>query len=64
MTLQSIPERGVPLSNMDMLVGVTASHSMFAFVDGFHGCTQINVHPHDLKNTSFKTFMVIFITQS
>lgn len=37
------------LSNIDMLVGVIAGHSMFSFTNGFNGYNQIKIDPYDVE---------------
>ena len=49
-----------PLPYIDTLVDNTAKHSLFFFMDGFSGYTQIRIAPEDMENTTFLTMWGTF----
>lgn len=52
---KACPKDEFSLSNIDMLVDVTAGHSIFSFLDGFYGFNQIKMNLLDAEKTVFPT---------
>ncbi|XP_027187860.1 uncharacterized protein [Cicer arietinum] len=49
------PKDDFPLPHIDILVGNTARHSLFSFMDGFSGYNQIKMAAEDMEKTTFIT---------
>ena len=49
------PKDDFPLPHIDMLVDSTTGHSMFSFMDGFFGYSQILMALENMMTTSFIT---------
>ncbi|XP_017628526.1 uncharacterized protein LOC108471417 [Gossypium arboreum] len=54
------PKDNFPLPHIDTLADNTASYSLFSFINGFFGYTQIKMHPEDMEKTAFITLWGTF----
>lgn len=54
---KACPKNELPLANIEMLVNVATSDSMFFFMDGFNCYSQIKMIPLNTKKTTFQTPM-------
>ena len=49
------PKGDFPLPHIDILVGNTAQHKVFSFMDGFSSYNQIKMEPEDMEKMTFVT---------
>ena len=52
---KACPKDCYPLPRIDLLVDVTAGHSLLTFMDAYSGYNQIRMLPADEEKTSFIT---------
>jgi len=50
---KACPKDDFPLPNIDMIVNLTAGHTMLSLMDGFSGYNQIKITPEDQHKTAF-----------